>query len=102
MIGPPTGDFHPIYNAPMLGAHKALSADRKKTRPLKSTVKLGTKKMTSAQQRAELQREIWQLANEVRGAVDGWDFKVYVLETLFYAFIIPWFTVDGVNVFSGK
>jgi hypothetical protein len=24
MIGPPTGDFHPIYNAPMLGAHKRL------------------------------------------------------------------------------
>ncbi len=31
--------------------------------------------MTSAQQRAELQRRTWQIANEVRGAVDGWDFK---------------------------
>ena len=43
--------------------------------------------MTSNQQRAELQRRIWQIANEVRGAVDGWDFKQYVLGTLFYRFI---------------
>jgi type I restriction enzyme M protein len=43
--------------------------------------------MTSAQQRAELQRQIWQIANRVRGAVDGWDFKQYVLGTLFYRFI---------------
>ena len=43
--------------------------------------------MTSLQQRAELQRQIWAIANEVRGAVDGWDFKQYVLGTLFYRFI---------------
>lgn len=43
--------------------------------------------MTSIQQRAELQRRIWQIANEVRGAVDGWDFKQYVLGALFYRFI---------------
>lgn len=43
--------------------------------------------MTSKQQRAELQRRIWQIANDVRGAVDGWDFKQYVLGTLFYRFI---------------
>ena len=43
--------------------------------------------MTSAQQRAALQRQIWQIANEVRGAVDGWDFKQYVLGSLFYRFI---------------
>ncbi len=44
-------------------------------------------KITSNQQRAVLQRQIWQIANEVRGAVDGWDFKQYVLGTLFYRFI---------------
>lgn len=43
--------------------------------------------MTSAQQRAALERIIWQIANDVRGAVDGWDFKQYVLGTLFYRFI---------------
>jgi type I restriction enzyme M protein len=43
--------------------------------------------MTSNQQRAALQRQIWQIANDVRGAVDGWDFKQYVLGTLFYRFI---------------
>ncbi|MER1948674.1 MULTISPECIES: type I restriction-modification system subunit M [Stutzerimonas] len=48
--------------------------------------------MTSTQQRAELQRRIWQIANDVRGAVDGWDFKQYVLGALFYRFISENFT----------
>ena len=43
--------------------------------------------MTSAQQRAALQSQIWKIANDVRGAVDGWDFKQYVLGSLFYRFI---------------
>ena len=43
--------------------------------------------MTGNEQRAALQRQIWQIANDVRGAVDGWDFKQYVLGTLFYRFI---------------
>ena len=43
--------------------------------------------MSSTQQRKELQRQIWQIANDVRGSVDGWDFKQYVLGTLFYRFI---------------
>ena len=48
--------------------------------------------MTAIQQRAELQRRIWQIANDVRGSVDGWDFKQYVLGTLFYRFISENFT----------
>ena len=48
--------------------------------------------MTSSQQRAALQRQIWAIANDVRGAVDGWDFKQYVLGTLFYRFISENFT----------
>lgn len=43
--------------------------------------------MTSANQRAELQAKIWKIANDVRGSVDGWDFKQFVLGTLFYRFI---------------
>lgn len=43
--------------------------------------------MTSKQQRDELHRQIWAIANKVRGAVDGWDFKQYVLGALFYRFI---------------
>lgn len=43
--------------------------------------------MTAIQQRLELQRRIWQIANDVRGSVDGWDFKQYVLGALFYRFI---------------
>lgn len=48
--------------------------------------------MTSTIQRAELQAKIWKIANEVRGAVDGWDFKQFVLGTLFYRFISENFT----------
>lgn len=40
-----------------------------------------------ASQRAELHRKIWAIADDVRGAVDGWDFKQYVLGILFYRFI---------------
>lgn len=47
---------------------------------------------TSNAQRTELQRQIWQIANEVRGTVDGWDFKQYVLGALFYRFISENFT----------
>lgn len=43
--------------------------------------------MTSSQQRAALQSSIWKIANDVRGAVDGWDFKQYVLGALFFRFI---------------
>ncbi|MBW0602663.1 type I restriction-modification system subunit M [Mycoplasma anatis] len=38
-------------------------------------------------QRAELHKRIWAIADEVRGSVDGWDFKQYVLGILFYRFI---------------
>ncbi len=43
--------------------------------------------MKNIKQRDELQTAIWKIANEVRGAVDGWDFKQFVLGTLFYRFI---------------
>lgn len=48
--------------------------------------------MTSTNQRAELQAKIWKIANDVRGSVDGWDFKQFVLGTLFYRFISENFT----------
>ena len=43
--------------------------------------------MAKEQERAELHRTIWQIANDLRGSVDGWDFKNYVLGMLFYRFI---------------
>lgn len=56
--------------------------------------------MSSAAQRAELQSKIWKIANEVRGSVDGWDFKQYVLGTLFYRFISENFTnyIEGGDI----
>jgi len=42
---------------------------------------------TKEAQRAELHKTIWRIANDLRGSVDGWDFKSYVLGMLFYRFI---------------
>jgi type I restriction enzyme M protein len=52
--------------------------------------------MTSIQHRDALQRQIWSIADNVRGSVDGWDFKHYVLGTLFYRFISENF-IDYMN-----
>ncbi len=38
-------------------------------------------------ERAELHRTIWAIADEMRGSVDGWDFKSYILGMLFYRYI---------------
>ncbi len=46
-----------------------------------------TPPMTSEAQRAEVHKTIWAIANTLRGSVDGWDFKSYVLGMLFYRFI---------------
>lgn len=46
-----------------------------------------TRESTFSTQRAELHKKIWAIADNVRGAVDGWDFKQYVLGILFYRFI---------------
>lgn len=45
------------------------------------------------QERAELHRTIWNIANDLRGSVDGWDFKQYVLGMLFYRYISENLTV---------
>ena len=42
---------------------------------------------TKETQRAELHKTIWRIANDLRGSVDGWDFKSYVLGMLFYRFV---------------
>ncbi len=43
--------------------------------------------MTKEQERSELHKSIWQMANQLRWSIDGWDFKQYVLGMLFYRFI---------------
>ena len=43
--------------------------------------------MSRETQRAELHKTIWRIANDLRGSIDGWDFKQYVLGMLFYRFI---------------
>ena len=42
---------------------------------------------TKEQERAELHKTIWKIANQLRGSIDGWEFKQYVLGMLFYRFI---------------
>ncbi|WGI36696.1 type I restriction-modification system subunit M [Mesomycoplasma lagogenitalium] len=46
-----------------------------------------SKENNGINQRAELHKKIWAIADKVRGAVDGWDFKQYILGILFYRFI---------------
>ena len=42
----------------------------------------------SAKEKTELFKALWQIACEVRGSgVTGWDFKSYILNTLFYRYI---------------
>ena len=43
--------------------------------------------MGNQQERAELHKTIWKIANDLRGSVDGWEFKAYVLGSIFYRFI---------------
>ena len=43
--------------------------------------------MSTQQERAELHKTIWKIANDLRGSVDGWEFKAYVLGSIFYRFI---------------
>lgn len=48
--------------------------------------------MSGEDQRAKLHAQIWKIANEVRGSVDSWDFKQFVLGTIFYRYISENFT----------
>jgi len=43
--------------------------------------------MANQTERAELHKTIWKIANDLRGSVDGWEFKAYVLGSIFYRFI---------------
>ncbi len=43
--------------------------------------------MATSNERAELHKTIWKIANDLRGSVDGWEFKAYVLGSIFYRFI---------------
>lgn len=43
--------------------------------------------MATRSERDELHKTIWAIANQLRGKVDGWDFKAYVLGTIFYRYI---------------
>lgn len=60
--------------------------------------------MTKEQERDELHRAIWQIANDLRGAVDGWDFKSYVLGFLFYRKDISYFAtlVDNTAIAANE
>src|SRR5574344_1448079 len=57
---------------------------KKQNQKMEGTIMIDTKK---EKERDELHRAIWAIADELRGAVDGWDFKNYVLGTMFYRYI---------------
>ena len=41
----------------------------------------------NTREREELHKKIWAIADELRGSVDGWDFKQYILGMMFYRYI---------------
>ena len=43
--------------------------------------------MASNREREELHKAIWSIADDLRGSVDGWDFKQYILGIMFYRYI---------------
>ena len=55
----------------------------------------------SMQEREELHKAIWSIADDLRGAVDGWDFKQYILGIMFYRYIsesiTKYINEDGLN-----
>lgn len=64
-----------------------MSYYKKKRKNYMNSKELFSGTVGKEQERAELHRAIWQIANDLRGSVDGWDFKQYVLGMLFYRFI---------------
>lgn len=69
---------------------KELCSELRKNINYKKYLRMEIAKMSDnkrEQERNELYRTIWTLANELRGSVDGWDFKQYVLGILFYRYI---------------
>ena len=56
--------------------------------------------MATQQERAELHKTIWKIANELRGAVDGWEFKAYVLGSIPAVFFIENADVNGDGVIT--
>ena len=72
-----------IYNQAVL----LIECCRYRSRQIWRTTMANNINTTKEQERAELHRAIWQIANDLRGSVDGWDFKQYVLGILFYRFI---------------
>lgn len=70
----------------MNGISKPLDRCQKKTWKIsKEMVKVAV--TTNAQEKQELFKTIWKIADDLRGKVDGWDFKSYVLGTLFYRYL---------------
>lgn len=55
--------------------------------------------MTEISQRGELHAKIWRIANDVRGTVDGWDFKQYVLCSTGWRSITPPNNLAQMNMF---
>ncbi len=60
--------------------------------------------MKKEQEREELHRSIWAIADELRGSVDGWDFKSYVLGMMFYRYISENLTnyINAIQIEAGE
>ena len=83
MLFIPFGDTHEMASGNVTTIHPT-SATPNPTKQVKSTTM--TDKIKD-QEREELHKAIWSIADDLRGSVDGWDFKQYVLGIMFYRYI---------------
>jgi type I restriction-modification system DNA methylase subunit len=58
--------------------------------------------MTKEQERDELHRTIWQIANDLRGSVDGWDFKAYIVGNIVCFRNLEKATNESIALFGDK
>lgn len=80
---------------------ESVSADTKNT---KVSVSNSVSETTKEQERQQLYKAIWNIANDLRGAVDGWDFKAYVMGMMAYRYLSEHFAgyVNNNERESGK
>lgn len=83
MLFIPFGETHEMASGKVTTIHPT-SATPNTTKQVKSTTM--TDKIKD-QEREELHKAIWSIADDLRGSVDGWDFKQYVLGIMFYRYI---------------
>ncbi|WP_344340887.1 type I restriction-modification system subunit M, partial [Streptomyces rhizosphaericus] len=96
-ITDPSGSLEQVPNSPAPTSRAAVPPEVESRADVQAPVdeerRVTRAPASTETERAELHKTIWRIANNLRGSVDGWDFKTYVLGMLFYRFISENLTV---------